>query len=232
MAIAKIYNSGTAAWEPAIVGKEGAQGIQGIQGEIGPNGVGVPAVGTDDQVLTVVSGAPAWADASGSGAWSLIFNGTLGGVTSTTVSGLSGYDEYYIDIPGHDRTTNLGFEYTYFRVNGQTSGYDYSLRKATNNGTTNTEFYRFVSSAAGQIILYEQAQTQPQAINIHITGGAGTGHCVMTIMASRDVSSSNVYSIWDGYAVAPLGGSALDSVTIFQQNAANGANGDIRIWGK
>ena len=41
MAIAKIYNSGTAAWEPAIIGKEGPQGIQGIQGiqgEVGPAG--------------------------------------------------------------------------------------------------------------------------------------------------------------------------------------------------
>ena len=187
------------------------------------------APGTDDQVLTLASGAPVWADAGGGGGggeWSLIFDGSLGGVTSTTVSGLAGHDEYYIDIPNHDRTSNLGYEYTYFRVNGQTSGYTYSLRQSRLGN-----FTRIQSSSAAQIILYQQAQTQPQNINVHITGGAGTGHCVMSMMSATDNYAAE-YFFYDGYAVAPLGGNALDSVTIFQANGANAANGTIRIWGK
>jgi hypothetical protein len=55
-------------------------------------------VGADDQILTVVDGAPTWADAGGGGlVWVELFNGAAtGGVASQTITGLGGYDNYAI----------------------------------------------------------------------------------------------------------------------------------------
>tara|TARA_R110000803_G_scaffold153941_1_gene218744 strand:+ start:1140 stop:1793 length:654 start_codon:yes stop_codon:yes gene_type:complete len=132
MAIAKIYNSGTAAWEPAIVGKEGPQGIQGIQGEIGPNGVGVPAVGTDDQVLTVVAGAPAWADA-GAGSETFITTqtetGFLGVMTFSSIPQI--YKHLKVVARYSGAATNEGG--VTVRDNNSANGYAFTGARA--NGT-------------------------------------------------------------------------------------------------
>ena len=38
MAVLKYYNTGTSAWEPVVVGKQGPQGIQGETGPAGADG--------------------------------------------------------------------------------------------------------------------------------------------------------------------------------------------------
>jgi len=59
-------------------------------------------VGTDDQVLSVVAGAVAWADAGGGGSagFTLLSTTTMTGAGSFTITGLSGYSDYMILLDG------------------------------------------------------------------------------------------------------------------------------------
>jgi hypothetical protein len=155
MAIAKIYNSGTAAWEPAIVGKEGPQGIQGIQGEVGPDGAGVPATGADDQVLTVVAGAPAWADAGGGG-----YN-TLTEITASNatydVSAISGVVKFTLvgggggGTGGYQGVTASSGGSTSVAGIGTAQGGLYGIA----TGTAQDEQYVIAGSNGGQRSLFE-----------------------------------------------------------------------------
>jgi hypothetical protein len=60
-------------------------------------------VGADDQVLTLVSGAPAWSDAAGGSSPYVEIVGSTAlptGAGSATITGLSGYDDYLIFVQG------------------------------------------------------------------------------------------------------------------------------------
>ena len=91
-------------------------------------------VGTDDQVLTVVSGEVAWADAGGGGgSMTQISTGSITGVT--TISSIpQTYRDLYIFVSagGGD-----------IRINGATSGY-----KAASFATYNTNWTKAIPAAA------------------------------------------------------------------------------------
>lgn len=65
------------------------------------NSLAVLAIGSDDEVLTLASGLPSWAAATGSFAWTSITSGSLTGAALTVTSGLgAAHDEYLFILTG------------------------------------------------------------------------------------------------------------------------------------
>jgi len=93
--------------------------------------VGVPDVGADDQVLTVVAGEPAWADAPAGGGITLLSTTTLSGSFVTVSSIPQTYKELWVEIKG---ATFSGSSTIALRPNSSGSGHLYAgVRKYDNN---------------------------------------------------------------------------------------------------
>lgn len=100
MAVAKIYNTSTGQWEPAIIGKEGPQGPAGEtgpQGEPGPNGsidiltdVTITGTPSDKSLLAYDTATSQWTNQTASNAGIAALSGAsfTGNISTTgTVSG-------------------------------------------------------------------------------------------------------------------------------------------------
>jgi hypothetical protein len=74
-------------------------------------------VGTDDQVLSVIAGEVAWADAGGGpGGWAQIHQGSIPtGAATSTITGLSGYSNYLVLISDVSITS---IDIVYLKING------------------------------------------------------------------------------------------------------------------
>jgi hypothetical protein len=97
-------------------------------------------VGTDDQVLSVVAGEVAWADAGGGGS-ELIASGTLSGSSITLSSIPQTYQDLVLKI--HNQVFSVSNNYLKIRMNGETgsvySFFQFSANWSDNmNGTAST----------------------------------------------------------------------------------------------
>jgi hypothetical protein len=183
------------------------------------------AIGTADQVLTVASGVPTWADATGgAGAWTQIHQGTIptGGATST-ISGLSGYSNYLIIYSDVD-VSILNSDLTLL-INGDGSGHVASSRiSGTGNTgsetTTNFPIAKLSTAAGGgaamnKSIIIRNANSTSVA-DISFLGGS-----------TRSNGSDRSYL---GFGIINKDDLALASIGI-ESSVGTFSNGSIRVFG-
>jgi hypothetical protein len=91
-------------------------------------------VGTDDQVLTLVSGAPAWADAGGGGGMTLLVSGTVSGLTTVSLTSIP---QTYQNLYFTATKTNTGNSSLKVSDNNTGNGYIFfgSLSSGTGSST-------------------------------------------------------------------------------------------------
>jgi len=152
-------------------------------------------VGTDDQVLSVVDGSVAWADAGGgAGEWTLITSSNFPtGTTTSTISGLSGYNKYLIIIGEFELESNGNFEY---RLNSISSGYLFSINEVF--GSTDPRA-GFETNASGNV--KRGANTTNNNLSIFLDNASGGGLVSMdtsyTRADDRQVTTRGVVDLGD-----------------------------------
>jgi len=181
-------------------------------------------VGTDDQVLSVVAGEVAWADAGGGGlAWSELFNSTLStGTATATVTGLSGYDNYAIRISGLSNDGDNGF--FSLEINGSSSGVG-AFYKAENDYQVDSSF-----TAASTIKLGRTSGPSGSISGfISIKGASGTSPAQVTVQAGSnfgntadETSLGGIMASKDDLALASVG---------FTTDVSTIDSGSVTIWG-
>ena len=185
-------------------------------------------VGTDDQVLTVVSGEVAWADAGGNGGGdpelTLLASGSIPtGATTATFTGLSGSDLYYFYFLGVT-TSDYGNIYAY--LNGTTSGIAVShVSDNSANGTAVAES----SSSYPKIARF---QTSPYVGDFAMTlrGGSHTGSSLFTGVGG-DTSSNNGNEQSSFQSLQSKGSSVLSSFSLLVSGASTFTAGTYQIYG-
>jgi len=181
-------------------------------------------IGTADQVLTVASGVPVWADATGgAGAWTQIHQGTIptGGATST-ISGLSGYSNYliiYSDVDVSIADSNI-----VLLINGDGTGHAASFKisgngSVTSETTTNFPMVRLSTAAGGgsamnKSIVIRNANATSLA-DIAYTGGS---------------TRANFDRSYIGFGIINKDDLALASIGI-EVDVGTFSNGSIRVFG-
>jgi hypothetical protein len=177
-------------------------------------------VGADDQVLSVVAGEVAWADAGGGGgaAYTLISSAAFPtGAGTSTISGLSGYDNYFVFI---DRAKVSGASNGGVRVNGITTGY--VLGEI--NTDTNTEQFE-VNSDRMSTMTFRSSDSEISVLAFHIKSASSSGNA---FYHGTNTDSPNQSYSYQG--IAPLT-SALDSITLFVNSGTFTLFGNCRIYG-
>jgi hypothetical protein len=189
-------------------------------------------VGTDDQVLSVVGGAVAWADASGGGpaGMTLLLDTSITtGVSEITYSGLGGYSNYQIMITDASISTE---EYWNIRVddfNGSSSG-----NMIFWDVKTNTSQYNWLPNSSGDCRIYFGGARYPSAIMhcaINITNAGDNGIAAFTFVGGARENSN--------YSAARLGQGTITKnsapLTSFKLSTNVGGinfdNGYIKIYG-
>jgi hypothetical protein len=124
-------------------------------------------VGTDDQVLSVVAGEVAWADAGGGG-WTLLSTTSLSTITTT----ITGINQSYKDlkIEGTNiQTTSSGAVYLYLR----NSSSDLSNARLTSNGSSDEQGGgNFIPLDSGN----DMSTTTELNFNMNVSNYSATSH--------------------------------------------------------
>jgi hypothetical protein len=185
-------------------------------------------VGADDQVLSVVAGAVAWADAGGGGGGdpelTLLASGSIptGAVTST-ISGLSGSDVYYfyfLDV----QLSNQADIFCY--LNGTTTGK--SVSHLSPNGSSGTAA-AYDSSAAVKL---GALRTSPYEGSFAFTvrGGSHTNSSLFTGSGgSLTTDNSDLSATFQ--SLQSKGGAVLDSISFSNGSGRNFTGGTYEIYG-
>jgi hypothetical protein len=177
-------------------------------------------IGTTGQVLTVASGAPAWATPAASGGKTLLSTTALSG-TSTTVSSISGsYTDLYVYVLAHPSTSAI----VGFTFNSYSAWLGYYVRGGnsgtpgvsdTNGASTLTSISTFDNSAGGAFdVLLPQ----------YTTSGAGKYK-----MAQYNFLNSNGTTL-SGVAWASSG-SPTAAATSFTVSSTQSLTGTILVYG-
>jgi len=185
------------------------------------------AIGTADQVLTVASGVPVWADAGGGGGDSqltLLASGSIptGAVTST-ISGLSGSDVYYFYFSDISLSGLAGI---FCYLNGTTTGK--SVTHISSNGSTGmAEVYD--SSAEVKV---GQVRNTPYIASFAFTvrGGSHTNSSLFT--GSGGSQGTGNYDLSATFqSLQSKGGAVLDSISFSNDGAKNFTGGTYEVYG-
>jgi hypothetical protein len=183
-------------------------------------------VGTDDQVLTVVAGEVAWADAGGGGlVWTQLFSGSIPtGSTTGTISSLSGYDNYFIIIDGLSAVSAS----TTFRllINGSdiATGTEYEYpNRGTGHGVMSTTSQMKLGLPSHQVnwvdgFISIKGASSTSLAEVTLTSGAGT---------SNTSDDDRSYTVG---AMATKISLPLSSIG-FRTSASNIDAGTVIIWG-
>jgi len=151
-------------------------------------------IGTTGQVLTVASGLPSWATPTSSGeSYTLINSGgtSLSG-TTTTVSGISGYENFIVIVAGAGFTT--ASKAANVRINGDTaSNYSYAGftldSPASYAAGSMTEINADATSIRGGSTGSNTASLC--SIAVRITGGKSSGYKSFTSVAGASTGGGN-----------------------------------------
>jgi hypothetical protein len=191
------------------------------------------AIGSTGNVLTVAGGVPTWAAPAGANpSFSLLSTTDLSaGAATYTVSGLSGYNTFYMIVKNASSTTaSTAMRY---RVNGNTGtiynsygltidpGASYATSIATQNviETTSLSLGVMSSNTSSQVTGYIRLEgcnssglkMIQSASGVGSEGNAGAGHRVL----GGFINTSSVIS----------------SITFYTDNASNFDVGTLRIYG-
>jgi len=182
-------------------------------------------VGTDDQVLSVVAGAVAWADAGGGGGgldWDLVSSGSFPSASSITFSGLTAYDNYliiYNDVGNTSASSNLALD----SINSDSTafGVSFEFTEGEPQGPKNSDLGRLSSSNSaafdtnGLIEINGCRSTNPALVKIH------SGY---QFMSNSGRSSFSTKAVWTKDSLA------LSSLVI-SWSSGNFDNGTYKIYG-
>ena len=182
-------------------------------------------VGTDDQVLSVVAGAVAWADAGGGGGgldWDLVSSGSFPSASSITFSGLTAYDNYliiYNDVGNTSESSNLALD----SINSDSTafGVSFEFTEGEPQGPKNSDLGRLSSSNSaafdtnGLIEINGCRSTNPALVKIH------SGY---QFVSSSGRSSFSTKAVWTKDSLA------LSSLVI-SWSSGNFDNGTYKIYG-
>jgi len=185
-------------------------------------------VGANDQVLSVVAGAVAWADAGGGGGGdpelTLLASGSIPtGATTATFTGLSGSDVYYFYFLGVQISGDANL---YAYLNGTTSAKAVSLTSANNrtsdatakSSSTYPEIGRFGASP----FIGDFAMT--------VRGASHTGSSLFTgVGGSKYSGSQNEQMAFQSFQ--SKGGSVLSSFSLWNESARTFTAGTYEIYG-
>jgi hypothetical protein len=178
-------------------------------------------IGTTGQVLTVASGLPSWATPTAAAqTFTLISTTALSG-TTTTVTGLSGKNQYYIFITGASMS---GGQDVSLRFNSD-SGSNYSYVLVQGNGTTFDGFDIYATSTSF-ILGQPAAGTDTLTAYIMVNGANATTIKPVTSMSYAS-GSTNKKSI--SLTGRYLGTSTISSVSVIGGSAFDA--GSILVYG-
>jgi len=185
-------------------------------------------VGTDDQILTLVSGEPTWADAGGGGGGdpelTLLASGSIPtGATTATFTGLSGSDVYYfyfLDVTLSGR----GAIYAY--LNGTTTGKAVShLSDNGSNGVVTTE----TSGSYPKIGLVD-GSPYSASFAITVRGGSNTGSSLMTA-SGGSLAGDNGDEQATIQSLQSKGSAVLSSFSLLAAGVRTFSSGTYEIYG-
>ena len=213
----------------------GAAGQVGIAGE---------NYGTDGQVLTSqgASAAPAWEDAGGGGAWTLIGTQTASNSASLTQTGIDATYATYVIILEDMRPATDGTQ-AYIRL-GDSSGIDSTMGDYEFIGSDGTD----ISGDGTQTTRTFDVDDSDNAIKMSGSGlsvGSGTGEGLACIMYLRNARGSSMYPVVDGrgyaYSTSTVGqeidfwGARTSMITTdriqFYFGSGNTTSGRMTVWG-
>jgi len=183
-------------------------------------------VGTDDQVLSVVAGAVAWADAGGGGGgldWDLVSSGSFPSASSITFSGLTAYDNYLIIYNDVKNTTSTSSNLALDSINSDSTafGVSFEFTEGEPQGPKNSDLGRLSSSNSaafdtnGLIEINGCRSTNPALVKIH------SGY---QFVSSSGRSSFSTKAVWTKDSLA------LSSLVI-SWSSGNFDNGTYKIYG-
>jgi hypothetical protein len=186
-------------------------------------------VGTNDQVLSVVAGEVAWADAGGGGGGgdpelTLLASGSIPtGATTATFTGLSGSDLYYfyfLDV------TLSGPGAIYGYLNGTTTGKAVShLSDNGFNGVITTE----TSGSYPKIGLVD-ASPYSASFAITVRGGSNTGSSLMTASGGSLVGNNGDEQATI-QSLQSKGSAVLSSFSLLAAGVRTFSSGTYEIYG-
>jgi hypothetical protein len=131
-------------------------------------------VGTNNQVLTVVSGAPSWEDAAGGGTnWSVLASGVVSGVSSLNLTGFAAKDKLMLLV----QTSALSNNYveTYVRFNSSSSGYKSSGWAYLAASSYNPNLMQDVNETSYVPLWYKGGGNYSGNANLLVTGANSAG---------------------------------------------------------
>ena len=187
---------------------------------------GTPArlgIGSTSQVLTVAGGVPSWATPTAAAqTFTLISTTSLSGST-TTVSGLSGKNQYYFFING--ASMSGASQDLLLRFNSD-SGTNYTYLWLQGNGTTFDGFETSFSSA--QITLGQQGSSSADTLTAYVMleGANSTAIKPVTVMSYASGTSKKSIIATGRY----LGTSTISSVSVIAGGGTFDA-GSILVYG-
>jgi hypothetical protein len=195
--------------------------------------VGNLGIGSTGQLLTVAGGVPTWATpASTNPSFSLLSTTTLSGAATFTITGLSGYNTFYM-IVKNASGTSAGLTAMRYRINGNTGtiynsygvtidpGASYSTSIATQNVIEGTSLSLGVmsSNAGSQISGYVRLEGCNSSGLKMIQSASGVG---------PETGNSGANRILGGFINTT---SVVSSITFFTDDATNFDLGTLRIYG-
>ena len=185
-------------------------------------------VGTDDQVLTLASGLPVWADAGGGGGGdpelTLLSSGSIPtGATTSTFTGLSGNDVYYfyfLDV------TLSGPGEVYAYLNGTTTGKAVShLSDNGSNGAVTAE----TSASYPKLALLDN-YPYSGSFAVTVRGGSNTGSSLMTA-SGGSLSANNGDEQATIQSLQSKGAAVLSSFSLLAAGVRTFSSGTYEIYG-
>ena len=211
---------------PALVPKSTVTTAQDLIVADGDSSVTRLGVGTDDQVLSVVAGAVAWADAGGGGGgldWDLVSSGSFPSASSITFSGLTAYDNYLIIYNDVKNTTSTSSNLALDSINSDSTafGVSFEFTEGEPQGPKNSDLGRLSSSNSaafdtnGLIEINGCRSTNPALVKIH------SGY---QFVSSSGRSSFSTKAVWTKDSLA------LSSLVI-SWSSGNFDNGTYKIYG-
>jgi hypothetical protein len=185
-------------------------------------------IGSTGNVLTVAGGVPTWAAPAGSGSsWSqLAVSATTSG-TTVTISGLSGYNQLYVQF--ENVSHNDSIKEFYFRMNTD-SGTNYNYVNFSIRNPAAQTSGGFVSGGTEIYLGRAASSGNAMAGGIIINGANSTGKkffrgfmASTNDLVSSDITQPHISGTYDGTSV-------ISSVSIVTNAAAFDA-GNMRVFG-
>lgn len=186
-------------------------------------------IGTTGQVLTVSGGVPSWATpATGKNFVALNGSGTTLSGSSTSVTGLSGYDAYYVFI--YDATSSDAASFTMTLNSDTTSKYggsalqfNQSATAANIVGSNSVD----VNSASNLVLGANTDATKKLYSTLYITGGNASGAKIINKISSFNYNSGNYVNL---DTQIYTGSSVISSIQVACTSGSFN-NGKIYIYG-